>query len=317
MTATPRDELAGTSPCSGHRRDIDGDVEVLAIELSQAETCEQRAQLQERIVLLALPLADAIARRYAGRGIDTDDLLQVARTALVKAIHRYRPGTGAGFAAFATPTISGELKRCFRDQGWSVRPPRRVQELRSHLVMEEERMRRVLSRQPRDDELAAVLGVTVHDIAEVRLCSAGYRAASLDAITSSGSCLADHVLVSPCPTEAINQLDALGWAVARLSERQRTILRLRFIEERTQAQIGEQLGMSQMQVSRLLRRIVEQLRRDLADDVDVHRRAPNAAPRTATSAPVARAVSSHGMDERSGAGRPTPSSCGDRQLDAG
>lgn len=317
MTATPFDASANTSARSDRWRDIDSDVEDLAIALSHAKQRDQRAELQERIVILALPLADAIARRYAGRGIDTDDLLQVARTALVKAVHRYRPGTGAGFAAFATPTISGELKRWFRDQGWSVRPPRRVQELRSRLVMEEERMRRVLSRQPREDELAAVLGVTVHDIAEVRLCSAGYRAASLDAVTSSGTCLADHVLVSPCRTEAINQLDALGWAVARLSEQQRLILRLRFIEERTQAQIGEQLGMSQMQVSRLLRRIVEQLRRDLASDADVHQRPPNTAPRTATSTRVARAVSRHRWDGRSSGRGPTPSAYGDQQLDTG
>ena len=124
-------------------------------------------------------------------------------------------------------------------------------------------MRRVLSRDPRADELAAAMGVTVHDIAEVRLCSAGYRAASLDAVTSSGTCLADHVLVAPCPTEALNLLDALGWAVARLSERQQHILRLRFVEERTQDEIGREIGVSQMQVSRLLRTIFDQLRGDL------------------------------------------------------
>ena len=251
-------------------RDIDGDVEEIALALERAEDADRCAGLRERIVLLALPLADAIARRYAGRGIEADDLIQVARTALVKAVHRYRPGTGSGFAAFATPTISGELKRWFRDQGWSVRPPRRVQELRSRLVVEEERMRRELSRDPRAEELAAVMGVTVQEVAEVRLCSAGYRAASLDAVTSSGTCLADHLLVTPCPTEALNLLDALGWAVARLSARQQLILRLRFVEERTQEEIGQEIGVSQMQVSRLLRGIVDQLRRDL-DGLDDRR----------------------------------------------
>ena len=251
--------------------DIDADVEEIALALARAEQADQRAELQERIVLLALPLADAIARRYAGRGIETDDLVQVARTALVKAVHRYRAGTGSGFAAFATPTVSGELKRWFRDQGWSVRPPRRVQELRSRLVVEEERLRRSLSREPRADELAAVMGVTVHDVAEVRLCSAGYRAASLDAVTSSGTCLADHFLVSQCPTDALDLLDALGWAVSRLSERQQLILRLRFVEEYTQDEIGSQIGVSQMQVSRLLRTIFDQLRQDLDSDLDTRR----------------------------------------------
>ena len=267
MTHVTADTGTPSSTRSTRGYDIDADVEEIAIDLARAEHANERAELQERIVLLALPLADAIARRYAGRGIETEDLIQVARTALVKAVHRYRPGTGSGFAAFASPTISGELKRWFRDQGWSVRPPRRVQELRSRLVMEEERMRRVLSRDPRADELAAAMGVTVHDVAEVRLCSAGYRAASLDAVTSSGTCLADHVLVAPCPTEVLNLLDALGWAVARLSERQQQILRLRFVEERTQDEIGREIGVSQMQVSRLLRTIFDQLRRDL-DSLD-------------------------------------------------
>ena len=95
-----------------------------------------------------LPLADGLAMRYSGRGVETDDLLQVARTALVKAVNRYRPGAGPGFAAFAHPTISGELKRWFRDHGWAVRPPRRIQELRAGLVVEEERLRHALNREP-------------------------------------------------------------------------------------------------------------------------------------------------------------------------
>ena len=143
-----------------------------------------------------LPLADGIALRYRGRGIETDDLLQVARTALVKAVGRYRPGAGPGFAAFASPTIAGEIKRWFRDQGWAVRPPRRIQELRAGLVVEEERMRHTLNRNPRDAELAMALGVSVADVDEARSCSAGYHAVSLDVPTASGSALADVLLVT-------------------------------------------------------------------------------------------------------------------------
>jgi RNA polymerase sigma-B factor len=260
---------------SSWRYDIDDEVEDLAIVFTRAEHPAQRAELLERIVRLGLPLADATARRYAGRGVETDDLIQVARTALVVSIHRYQPGTGPGFAAFAAPTISGELKRYFRDHGWSVRPPRRVQELRSRLVLEEERLRRVLARHPREDELAAALGVSVHDVAEVRLCSAGYRAASLDAVAPSGTCLADHVLVAPCPTDALDLLDALRWAVARLSTRQQLILRLRFVEELSQAEIGDEIGVSQMQVSRLLHDILHQLRRDIDSDAAVPRERRN------------------------------------------
>ena len=259
---------------SSRRYDIDDEVEDLAIALARVEHPAQRAELLERIVRLGLPLADAIAWRYAGRGIETDDLLQVARTALVMSIHRYQPDTGPGFAAFASPTISGELKRYFRDHGWSVRPPRRVQELRSRLLLEEERMRRVLARHPREDELAAALGVSVHDVTEVRLCSAGYRAASLDALAPSGTCLADHLLATPCPTDALSLLDALRWAVARLSKRQQLIVRLRFVEELSQAEIGDQIGVSQMQVSRLLQDILHQLRRDIDSEAAGPRKRP-------------------------------------------
>ena len=277
-----RQPRRATRPSVARALDINDDVEDLAIALAREEHPARRAELVERIVLLGLPLADSIAWRYAGRGIETDDLVQVARTALVMTVHRYRPGFGAGFAAFASPTISGELKRFFRDHGWSVRPPRRVQELRSRLWVEEERMRHLLSRNAREDELAAALGVTVHDIAEVRMCSSGYHAASLDAVTPAGTCLADNLLVTECPTDALNLLDALGWAVARLSERQRFILRLRFVEELTQDQIGERIGVSQMQVSRLLRAILDQLRQDIDGDVQKHPGTADAFPDHAT-----------------------------------
>lgn len=258
-----------SSPVNGkarQERDINGEAEVLAVAAQRSATPEERAQLRESLVLLALPLADAMARRYAGRGIETDDLIQVARTALVQAVDRYRPGTGPGFVAFAVPTVSGELKRWFRDHGWSVRPPRRVQELRPLLIMEEERLRRLLSRDPSEDELAAAMGVDRREVAEVRLCMTGYHAASLDTPSMSDGCLADHLLITECPTQGWDTSDALGQAVARLTERQRLILRMRFVEERTQHQIGAQIGVSQMQVSRLLRAIVDQLRRDLGID---------------------------------------------------
>lgn len=261
-TYTPPPENLSAS----QERDINGEAEDLAVEAQRSTDPEQRAQFHERMVLLALPLADAMARRYAGRGVETDDLVQVARTALVQAVHRYRPGLGSGFAAFAAPTVSGELKRWFRDHGWSVRPPRRVQELRPLVTLAEDRLRRLLSRDPSEDELAAALGVDRRELAEVRLCSAGYHATSLDTPTASDGSLADHLLVTECPTRTWDTSDALGGAVARLTERQRLILHLRFVEERTQAQIGTQIGVSQMQVSRLLGSIVDQLRRALDSD---------------------------------------------------
>jgi RNA polymerase sigma-B factor len=262
--ATP----ATTTTLDDRRRagDLDEVVEELALLLQTTIDDDERADLREQMVLAALSLADSVALRYQGRGIETDDLVQVARTALVKAVHRYRPGAGPGFAAFAAPTISGEIKRWFRDQGWAVRPPRRIQELRAGLVVEEERLRHELRRDPCDQELAGVLAVSAGDVAEARACSAGYHATSLDALTSAGTSLADHLLVVPGHAGAFEVRDALRRSIACLDQRQRLVLRLRFVDELTQCEIGERIGVSQMQVSRILRGILDRLRLDLVDD---------------------------------------------------
>jgi RNA polymerase sigma-B factor len=249
-----------------HQGERDETVEVLAANLADETDPTRRAELVELVVLRMLPLADGLAMHYARRGVETDDLLQVARTALVKAVNRYRPGAGPGLAAYAHPTITGELKRWFRDHGWTVRPPRRIQELRAGLVVEEERLRHALNRNPHDEELARVLEVSVADVDEARGVSAGYHVVSLDAPTASGTNLADHLLVTSSHSGTIELRDALRRSVARLTERQRLVLRLRYVDELTQAEIGEQIGVSQMQVSRILRGIVDRLRAELLDD---------------------------------------------------
>jgi len=248
------------------QHDLDAEVDALAADLADETDPARRAALVELIVLRMLPLADGLAMRYSGRGVETDDLMQVARTALVKAVDRYRPGAGPGFAAFAHPTISGELKRWFRDHGWAVRPPRRIQELRAGLVVEEERLRHELNRDPQDAELARVLDVSVAEVDEARGCSAGYHAVSLDAPTFAGANLADHVLITSSHSGTVEMRDALRQSVARLSERQRLVLRLRYVDELTQGEIGERIGVSQMQVSRILSGIVDRLRCELLED---------------------------------------------------
>lgn len=261
-----------THDFTAQQRDLDTEIDSLAAELADTTDPARRSELLELIVLRALPLADGLAMRYSGRGVETDDLLQVARTALVKAAGRYRPGAGPGFAAFAHPTISGELKRWFRDHGWAVRPPRRIQELRAGLVVEEERLRHSLSRDPDDEELANVLGVSVADVDEARGCSAGYHAVSLDAPTAAGTSLADHLLVTSSHSTAIEVRDALRRSVVGLTERQRLVLRLRYVDELTQGEIGDRIGVSQMQVSRILRGILDRLRADLLADDSQHAR---------------------------------------------
>jgi RNA polymerase sigma-B factor len=250
---------------SGRRRGVEERVEDLAVAAEGAEDAARRAELQDQMVLLSIPLADGIARRYTGRGIETDDLIQVARTGLVQAVRRYRPSRGCAFEAFAAPTISGEVKRWFRDHGWSVRPPRRLQELRQLMTTHEERLQLLLARRPTDVELAAAMGVDAGELVEVRLCTMSYRAVSLDAPTASERTLADHLLVETCATDAWDTYAVLGRALTRQTDRQRLILRLRFGQDWTQSRIADHIGVSQMQVSRLLRDILGQLRAELED----------------------------------------------------
>jgi RNA polymerase sigma-B factor len=246
-------------------RDVDEDFEKLALAAESASGPSARADAQDQMVLCALPLADSLARHYAGRGIDTDDLLQVARMAMVEAVQRYRPGKGHGFTAYAIPTVTGALKRCFRDQGWSVRPPRHLQELRAQVLLEEERLRHALMREPDNVEIAAALGCCPLEVVEARACAGGYHPVPLDAATATGESLADVLLGAACPAGDIAVRDALGRALRVLTERQRLVLRLRFADELTQGQIAERIGLSQMQISRILRSVLEGLRDSLQE----------------------------------------------------
>jgi RNA polymerase sigma-B factor len=230
--------------------------------LAEVETCHDRSRrgaLRQEAVVLTLDLVDGVARRYHGRGMERDDLVQVGRMALVKAANGYRCGQGSSFAAYAVPTISGEIKRHFRDQGWLVRPPRRLQELRFEVAGEQERLRHLLLREPTDAELARGLAVDREQVREVHSSSMAYHAMPLDLLDGPGL---------PCDEvwfeDVVVARDALGRALEGLGERDRLIVRLRFVEEQTQSQIGALLGVSQMQVSRLLTAILERLRASMS-----------------------------------------------------
>jgi RNA polymerase sigma-B factor len=250
-------------------RDTDDQIEVLAAQLSTTTDTHRRSELVDDICRLALPLADGIAARYRGRGIELEDLEQVARTALVKAVLRYRPGAGCGFAAYACPTISGEVKRWFRDHGWAVRPPRRLQELRAQIATTQEKLRHQLGREPTSAELADTLTVSQSEVEQAKVCSAAYHATSLDAPTTAGTTVGEHLLAtSSSPFTTIDSLDALHRAFADLTDRQRHVLRLRFVEDLTQSEIGELIGVSQMQVSRILATTLTTLRTRLSHDTN-------------------------------------------------
>jgi RNA polymerase sigma-B factor len=217
------------------------------------------------VLLLNLRLADGIAAGYAGRGIERDDLVQVARLGLFNAIVGYRPGDGPGFTAYARPTIAGEIKRHFRDHGWMVRPPRRLQEIHAQLRLVKPDLEQHLHRAPSGREVAHALGVDQGELSEVLTAGGAYTALSLDAPTQPGSGLnlGEQLPDDTDHFQAVERAEWLRPALARLTGRERRIIQLRFADGHSQAQIGRRLGVSQMQVSRLLVGILARLRDDL------------------------------------------------------
>ena len=233
--------------------------------LRQAQTPADRDRLIERLVTVNLPLCDGLAGRYANRGAEIDDLIQVARTALLLAIDRFQPQAGVGFASFAVPTIVGELKRHFRDHCWMVRPPRRIQELRARAVAVREEVEQQLGREPSTEELAGELDVDPGELAESLASASSYRPLSLDApLHGSSGDDAGSLLGEPgdLATQLAERI-TVRRVVAGLPPRDRQIIVWRFVEECTQHEIGRRLGQSQMQVSRHLARILQQVRHSL------------------------------------------------------
>jgi len=232
----------------------------LFITLSQATSPEERKRITTELVELNLPLCDALATRYLGRGVEFDDLVQVARTALWIAIQRFRPDEGRSLASYAVPTITGELKRHFRDHCWVVRPPRPIQELGSRTTRATDDLEQASGRHVSVQEIGDALGFDAKQVTECLIARAGYRPLSLDATTddsaSLGSLLSNGEDIASDLTDRI----ALRRALAQLSPRDRQVLAWRFDEDCTQSEIAERLGLSQMQVSRILRRILDSTR---------------------------------------------------------
>jgi len=230
--------------------------------LSHASGSESHA-LKDEIVLENRSMAVGLARQFNHRGVDLEDLIQVAMVGLVQAVERYRPGAGPAFSAYAVPTITGELKRYFRDHSWSVRPPRGLQELHRSVRDGREELEQELQREPTNEEIAALVDIDVSQVEKARVVDRQFRAASLDAPARRGSetPLSESVqLEADDPYESVVALISLRGAMARLAPREREILRMRFERNLTQRQIGVRLGVSQMQVSRLLHGITLKLR---------------------------------------------------------
>jgi RNA polymerase sigma-B factor len=241
----------------------------LITAFATAETGDPaRPALRDRAIESWLPLAQHLARRYGGRGEPADDLFQVAVVGLIKAVDRFQADRGVDFAAFAIPTIVGEIKRHFRDRTWAIRVPRRLQELRLEITAANNTLTHTLGRAPTVADVATHLGITEEEVLEGLEGARAYNTASLSTpLSEDGSTsLADTLGGDDHNFELAELRISLGPAIADLDEREQKIVALRFHGNLTQTEIADQIGISQMHVSRLLTKALAKLRRRLADD---------------------------------------------------
>jgi RNA polymerase sigma-B factor len=223
----------------------------------------RREELRERLVTGYLPVAQHIARRFAHRGEPLDDLVQVATVGLINAVDRFQPERGSDFFSFAVPTISGEVRRHFRDQGWSMRVPRRLKDLHVSINAAISELSQTLGRAPRPSELAQRLNLPTNEVLEGLEAAQAYRSSSLDEMLStdeSGTTLGDLLGAADAELERVDYQQALQPLLAELPDRERNILMLRFFGNMTQTQIADRVGVSQMHVSRLLSQTLGRLR---------------------------------------------------------
>jgi RNA polymerase sigma-B factor len=219
---------------------------------------------REELVLRFMPLARQLAGRYRGAGEQQDDLVQVACLGLLKAVDRFEPERGYVFTKYAVPTMLGELKRHFRDKGWSVHVPRATQELVLKVSEALSTLPSKLGRSPKPRDVAAFLGVSVEEVLEAMEAATAYEATSLDAPRpgsddDGGWTLGDMVAEEDHGYELVEIGEALRGSMHALPDRERLILKLRFEQDLTQAEIADHVGVSQMHVSRLLRRSLDRL----------------------------------------------------------
>ena len=236
---------------------------------------EARRQVLEQVVLLNMGVARSVARRYRSKGIASEDLDQVAYVALVRAADKFDVSLDKDFLTYAVPSIRGEIKKHFRDHGWVVRPPRRTQELQPQVVAAGQELTHLLGRSPRPSEIASHLGVDVEEVIEALAMDGCFRPTSLDVPVGDGgsSVLGDLLEGEETGVQASEARMLLAPVLRQLGERDRRILYLRFFEGLTQSQIAQQVGISQMHVSRLIRRALEKVREEIAVEETAKRRA--------------------------------------------
>lgn len=232
---------------------------LLARLQGQPEDSPQRRALRDRIVEVHLPLLHYLARRFAGRTESLEDLVQVGAIGLMKAIDRFDPSLGHRFATYAAPTITGEMKRHLRDTGWLVKVPRRAQELHASVARVRAELSQETGREPTVSEIARHLDATAEEVAETLDVAKAQFAAPLDG-EDAAPAVEKHVAEIEQGFEDVERRSVIADALAALTEEERRVVRLRFADGRTQAQIAAVIGVSQMQVSRIITRSVAKMR---------------------------------------------------------
>lgn len=257
--------LGVNPPVTRSSRNID-----LAAALQSARSPRERATLANRLAEDNLHIADSIASRYVARGIARDDLQQVARLALVRASRAFCPEREQDFLAYAVPCIRGELRRHFRDAGWMVRPPRRVQEAQYRIQAARVALTEHLGREPRVDDFAENLDLDAKTVTEALTLDGCFFPESLDrAVSADGAghaVVGDRLAAESGEFERSEARVILAPLIAQLHPRDARVLHLRFFEGLTQREVGEAIGVTQMQVSRILSRVLAQLREHLEGD---------------------------------------------------
>jgi RNA polymerase sigma-B factor len=269
MDGSSSTEDIGASASPGAGEQLAGEKELLR-RYARDPSPKVREELVERF----MPLAKRLASRYSGGAEPYDDLVQVASVGLVKSIDRYDPERGTAFSTFAVPTILGELKRHFRDRGWSIHVPREVQEriLKVENALADLPAR--LGRAPTIADIGEKLGLTEEEVLEAMHASQGHHAVSLDASPGAGADgdepapLGERIGAEDLGFETVEYGVAIEPALAEISERDRTVLHLRFVEDLTQSEIAERVGVSQMHVSRILRSTLDHLRSVVTEGTD-------------------------------------------------
>jgi RNA polymerase sigma-B factor len=229
------------------------------------ENPADRDRIEEELVRINMRVAADATRRFRNRGIATEDLEQVAYVGLVKAVRAFDPDRGHDFLSFAIPTIRGEVRRHFRDLGWTVRPPRSIQEAQTKILGCEGELVQQLGRAPRPSEIAAHLGLDLDVVVEALGANGCFAPVSLDATTGEDEDALTRRLGQHDPGFDVAEARALlAPLLARLTARERKIVEMRFFRGCTQAEIGQEIGVTQMQVSRLLSRLIARMRNELS-----------------------------------------------------